>query len=100
MANTIKIKNSGTASAQPSSLEHGEIAINYTDGKIFYKNNSNTIVSFATSILINDLSDVVISNTLSANNVLKYNGSYWVNDIINPMNDTKLSALITMDIGV
>lgn len=47
MANTIKIKNSGVASNVPSSLEHGELAINYNDGKIYYKNSSNTVVEFS-----------------------------------------------------
>ena len=47
MAQTIKLKNSGTSSNTPSSLEHGELAINYADGKIFYKNSSNNIVEFA-----------------------------------------------------
>jgi len=46
MANVIKLKNSGTANGAPTSLEVGELAINYADGKIFYKNSSNTIVSF------------------------------------------------------
>lgn len=49
MANTIKLKRSGTSSQVPSSLEHGEIAINYADGKIFYKNNSNQIVELSSS---------------------------------------------------
>ena len=49
MAQTIKLKNSGTSSNIPSSLEHGELAINYADGKIFYKNSSNNIVEFALS---------------------------------------------------
>lgn len=47
MPNTIKIKNSGTASATPTSLEYGELAINYADGKIYYKNSANSIVQFA-----------------------------------------------------
>ena len=47
MANVIKIKNSGTASAVPSALEHGEIAINYADNKLFYKNSDNAIVDFS-----------------------------------------------------
>lgn len=46
MANIIKIKNSGTATSVPTSLQHGEIAINYTDKKLFYKDNTNTIVDF------------------------------------------------------
>ena len=46
MANVIKIKNSGTASAAPLALEYGELAINYADGLLFFKDSSNTIISF------------------------------------------------------
>ena len=49
MANVIRIKNSGTANSAPTSLELGELAINYNDGKIFYKNSSNAIVQFGSS---------------------------------------------------
>jgi hypothetical protein len=49
MANTIKIKRSGTATQVPSSLEHGELAINYTDGKLFYRNNLDQIVELSSS---------------------------------------------------
>jgi hypothetical protein len=47
MANVIKLKNSGTASTSPTSLEHGELAINYRDEKLFYKNGSNSIKEFS-----------------------------------------------------
>lgn len=50
MANTIKIKRSGTANTAPSALEHGELALNYADGKIYYKDEANTIVSFASDL--------------------------------------------------
>jgi hypothetical protein len=46
MANTIKIKNSGTPSAVPGSLEYGELGLNYADGKIFYKNGAGIISEF------------------------------------------------------
>jgi hypothetical protein len=46
MSNVVKLKNSGTASATPSSLEYGELALNYNDEKIFYKNNLDEIVEF------------------------------------------------------
>jgi hypothetical protein len=46
VANTIKIKSSGVTSNTPGALEHGELAINYADGKLYYKNSSNTIVEF------------------------------------------------------
>jgi hypothetical protein len=49
MANVIRIKNSGTANSAPTSLELGELAINYADGKIFYKNSSNAVVEFGGS---------------------------------------------------
>jgi hypothetical protein len=49
MANVIKLKNSGTANSAPASLEVGELAINYADGKIYYKNSSNVIVEFSSA---------------------------------------------------
>lgn len=81
MANTIKIKNSGNTTSIPGSLEHGELAINYADGKIFYKNNSNTIVEFGGAGGASDLdglSDVVISSPQEFQ-TLEYNGTNWVN---------------------
>jgi hypothetical protein len=45
MANSITLKRSGTASQVPSSLANGEVAINYADGKLFYKNSTaNAII--------------------------------------------------------
>jgi hypothetical protein len=80
MANTIKIKNSGTPAAVPSSLEYGELGLNYADGKIFYKNGSNAIVQFSSgvSIDLDALTDVVIT-TPASGQILEYNGSSWVN---------------------
>lgn len=49
MANTIKIKNSGTAANVPASLEYGELGLNYADGKLFYKNSSNAIVQLTSA---------------------------------------------------
>ncbi len=46
MANTvIALKKSGTTSAAPLSLANGELAINYADGKLFYKNVTGSIVA-------------------------------------------------------
>jgi len=51
MANIIKIKSSATANAVPAanSLQYGELAINYADGLIFYKNSANAVISFDVS---------------------------------------------------
>lgn len=67
MANVIKIKSSGTSLNAPTSLEFGELAINYADGLLFYKDSSNTIVSFDisgafnVSDIGNDLMDLEVS---------------------------------------
>ncbi len=69
MANIVKLKRSGTANAVPvaNSLEYGELAINYTDGILFYKDASNTVISFnitdaiASSNLDTDVADLEVS---------------------------------------
>jgi hypothetical protein len=84
MANTIKIKNSGTASNVPSSLEFGELGLNYADGKLYYKNSSNTIVEFGSSggaSLLDELTDVVIDTPLTYQGLM-YDGTEWVNSSI------------------
>lgn len=44
MANTvIRLKKSSVSGRSPTALEWGELAINYTDGKLFYKDDANVI---------------------------------------------------------
>jgi hypothetical protein len=44
MANTIlQVKKSGVTGNVPSSLEYGELALNYADGKLYYRDSNNTI---------------------------------------------------------
>lgn len=45
MPNIIRIRRSGTAGVSPPAevLVHGELALNYADGKLFYKDSNNTI---------------------------------------------------------
>lgn len=48
MSNTvIAIKKSSTPSAVPSDLANGELAINYADGKLYYKAANGTIASIS-----------------------------------------------------
>jgi hypothetical protein len=48
MANTvIQLKKSATPSATPTDLANGELAINYADGKLFYKAANGTITSIS-----------------------------------------------------
>lgn len=48
MATDIKLKKSSVAGRVPSTsdLSYGELAINYNDGKLYFKNSSNSIRSF------------------------------------------------------
>jgi hypothetical protein len=52
MAQTIKIKNSSVAAKVPvtGDLAYGEIALNYADGKIYYKKSDNTIQSISSDL--------------------------------------------------
>ena len=51
MANTLLLKKSGSTGETPSSgeLSHGELAINYADGKLFFKNSGGSVVEFLSS---------------------------------------------------
>ncbi len=59
MAATIKIKNSSTASAVPTSsdLVQGELAVNVTDKRVFTENASGTVVELGTNPSILTLPD-------------------------------------------
>jgi hypothetical protein len=47
MSVPIILKRSGVASAAPSTLSHGELALNYADGVVYWKDSSNTIRDFS-----------------------------------------------------
>lgn len=50
MPNTvIALKKSATPSATPTSLANGELAINFADGKLYYKHANGTILSISGS---------------------------------------------------
>lgn len=61
----IKLKKSSVVGKSPadSDLSYGEVAINYADGRLYYKNSSNIIKNFVDS-------DLVITN-IQAGDALK-----------------------------
>ena len=68
MSNTaIQLKKSGITGNTPSSLSFGEVAINYADGKLFYKNGLG-----GTSFITNQFS----FDTINANNSLVLASGY------------------------
>lgn len=68
MSNIIKIKRSGDEGATPSDLELGELALNYKDGKIFYKDNEGNIQFLKSQRLV--FSQNVPSSTWNINHDL------------------------------
>lgn len=64
MANKILLKKSSNSSEVPSTLDSGEIAINLADGKLFYKNTSNTIIgSKLIANIVGTANQVTVSET-------------------------------------
>lgn len=59
----IKLKKSSVVGKVPlvGDLTYGELAINYADGKLYYKNSSNEIKSFVDSDLVSSLVDTEIA---------------------------------------
>jgi len=52
MTNKVILKKSSVVSKVPSAndLEYGEVAINYSDGKLYYKDNTNQIKHFVAGV--------------------------------------------------
>lgn len=69
MTNTVLIKRSSTANAVPSAgnLQAGELAINYNDGNLFYKNTSNVVTVIASNQFVSVSGNVVGANVVTGN---------------------------------
>jgi len=67
MTNTVLIKRSGTANSVPlaANLQSGELAINYTDGNLFYKNSSNVVTVIASNQFVSVSGNVTGGNILT-----------------------------------
>jgi hypothetical protein len=82
MANKVLLKKSSVAAKVPltTDLEYGELALNYADGKLYFKNASNAIKSFTiddsvvtltgTQTLTNKTLTSPSLNTATANNLI------------------------------
>ena len=64
MSTTIRIKKSGITSNTPGTLEFGELAINYADGKLFYKDATGNIQQFSSGGNINAFETVNANGSL------------------------------------
>ena len=64
MTNTVLIKRSGTANSIPTAgqLQPGELAINYADGNLFYKNSSNVVTLLTSNQFVSVAGNVTGGN--------------------------------------
>ena len=87
MTTIIKLKKKGVSGSDPSpgDLVHGELAINFADGKLYYKNSSNAIAQFLDSgqtvnmIDSNYINDRINSNYLDSAETINLVDSAYVN---------------------
>ena len=68
MSNTLLLKRSGTAAAVPAgaNLSLGELAINYADGNLFYKDAGGTVKLIASNQLLSVIGNVTGGNINTA----------------------------------
>jgi len=65
IANTvIQLKKSGVSGNVPSTLNYGELALNYYDGKLYYKNASGTITYIASGSSVNSFATMNVAGSL------------------------------------
>jgi len=83
MSNIVKIKRSGSASQAPSSLEEGEIALNYADGKLFWKNVSNSIVGSKLVTGISGTANQVVVTESAGSFTVSLSNSVTINSTLN-----------------
>lgn len=103
MANTIiQLKKSGLVGNTPSSLNYGELALNYADGKLFYKNSLGSIVSLTAGLASYSFSTINASSTLilagSSSDTLSFAGANGVTITGNTSTKTVTVGLNTSSI--
>jgi hypothetical protein len=67
MSNKVLLKKSSVVAKVPqtSDLDYGELALNYADGKLYFKNSSNAINSFSANIDLSAYATLTGSQTLT-----------------------------------
>lgn len=94
MTTSIKLKKSSVAGKSPlaGDLEYGELAINYQDGKLYYKDASNSIEAFLDSAQTTSLvRRVLLDNENASFNNLTASGLTY------PASDGNTDQVITTD---
>jgi len=77
MANTIKIKRSSVPGKVPAAgdLDFGELAINYADGNLFFKDSTNSVATIASTEFVSVTGNVTGGNLQTSGNIILNNVS-------------------------
>lgn len=77
MTNTVQLKRSSVPNSVPSAgnLVPGELAINYADGNLFYKNAGNTVTVIASNQFVSVSGNITGGNVTTVGNV---SGNYFI----------------------
>jgi hypothetical protein len=69
MSNKITIKRSAVTGKipEPSDLDYGEFALNYTDGNLFFKSNANVITNLASTQFVSVTGNVTAVGNITGN---------------------------------
>lgn len=102
MANTrVLLKKSSVASRVPTTndLEYGEVAINYADGRLYYKDSSNNIKYFLESTQLSTAStlDDVTTNGSSTTNSVTVGGLSIGSAYTLPTSDGTANQVLSTD---
>ena len=89
---TIQLKKSGATGNTPTNLNFGELALNYYDGKLFYKAANGTIVSFSSGPTTESFATVNANSTLilatTPTDTLSFTGSNGISITANSISKT------------
>ena len=93
---TIQLRKSGVSGNVPASLNYGELALNYYDGKLYYKNATGTITYISSGQFTNSFSTMNVSGSLilatSNTDTLSFKGANGIGVFANTTSKT-----ITLD---
>jgi archaellum component FlaG (FlaF/FlaG flagellin family) len=107
MANKVLLKKSSVAAKVPvaADLDYGELALNYQDGKIYYKKADNSIDSFSSAVgsvagvasVAGNTGAVTATQLITAINTVDGSGSGLDADLLDGINGASLIRSDTAD---
>lgn len=93
MSSKIILKKSSVLGKipQPTDLEFGEVALNYADGKLYFKNTSNVVRSISAGALgVDSASTIALIN--------EYVDSAWITDRVGPIPTQGVDSQATLSL--